>query len=277
MSTVRQVCITVVFGEHAEWLDRTFISFAQNKFLELHAFILGRELPKHRLPEVTYHLKEPDLSWSNPIRDADFRRWLFIDELNADYALVVDGCDVLCVQPIPEIPDLLKGAWLAAVCEHPSSRYVEGVYIGNFVNAGVTFWNVKASRQLREEVIARGRLRFRNYVDDQLCLNEVVFAHYLDKLTILPCIYNYRAYLNRRVRGWPTTKTLDGVRIYHHDEIEQAKKQLPIRPNPPLVPLKTDAGPVGKWTQTLRRTRQRLKPHIVTGSWLEGIRSHLFE
>jgi hypothetical protein len=276
MPLFRQVCVTTVFGAHAERLDHTFISFAQHPFLELHAFVLGRQLPRRQLPGITYHLKEPDSTWSHPIRDADFRRWLFIDELDADYALVVDGCDVLCLQPIPEIPELLKGGWLGAVCEHPSGRYVEGVYIGNFVNAGVTFWDIKASKNLREEVVARGRTRFRNYVDDQLCLNEVVFAKYLDKLTILPCIYNYRAYLNRRVRGWPTTNRLDGVRIYHHDEAERAKRLLPVGRNPPLVPLESDEKPLSRWECFLRRLKQRFKPHIVTGSWLEGIRARLF-
>lgn len=273
---MRQACVTVVYGSHAERLDRTFISFAQNPFLELHAFVLGNRLPEKRLPGITYHLRASDPSWSHPMRDADFRRWLLIDELGVDYALVVDGCDVLCMQPIPEIPILLKGGWLAAVCEHPNGRYVEGIYIGNFVNAGVTFWDVKASRPLREEVVARGRIRFRNYVDDQLCLNEVVFAHYLDRLTILPCVYNYRAYFNHRVRGWPTTESFDGVRIYHHDEIEEALAQLPVKPSPPLRALVPDPGPVGRYIQLWRRLWQRLKPHLITGSWLEALRAKLF-
>lgn len=272
---MRQACVTVVYGSHAERLDRTFTSFAQNPFLELHAFVLGSRLPEKRFPSVTYHLRPHDPSWSHPMRDADFRRWLLIDELEVDYALVVDGCDVLCMQPIPEIPDLLKSGWLAAVCEHPSGRYVEGVYIGNFVNAGVTFWDVKNSRQLREEVVARGRVRFRNYVDDQLCLNEVVYARYLDRLTILPCIYNYRAFFKRRVKGWPTTQSFDGVRIYHHDEIEQAKSQLPVKSSPPLVRLEPDFGPLGPYKQFWRRLRQRCKPHLITGSIWEAIRAKL--
>lgn len=273
---MRQACVTVVYGSHAERLDRTFTSFAQNPFLELHAFVLGERLPDKRLPGIAYHLRPPDPSWSHPMRDADFRRWLLIDELGVDYALVVDGCDVLCMQPIPEIPTLLKGGWLAATSEHPNGRYVEGVYIGNFINAGVTFWDINASKPLREEVVVRGRIRFRNYVDDQLCLNEVVYAQYLDRLTILPCIYNYRAYLGRRVKGWPTTNTFDGVRIYHHDEIERALAVLPVKPCPPLAPLQPDSGPVGPRLQFWRRLRQRLKPHVVTGSWLEGVRARLF-
>lgn len=273
---MRQVCITVVYGSHAERLDRTFTSFAQNPFLELHAFVLGDRLPAKQLPGIEYHLRPPDPSWSHPMRDADFRRWQFIDELDADCALVVDGCDVLCLQSIPELPVLLKGGWLAATSEHPNGRYVEGVYIGNFVNAGVTFWDVKASKPLRDEVIARGRVRLRNYVDDQLCLNEVVFARYLEKLTILPCIYNYRAYYRRSVRGWPTTDNFDGVRIYHHDEIERAKALLPVKARPPLTVLARDPGPITARAQFWRRLRQRLKPHVVSGSWFEGLRSRLF-
>lgn len=260
----RQAVVTVVFGSHAERLDETFISFAKNTFLELHAFVLGTELPRKRVPGITYHLRAPDPSFSHPIRDADYRRWYFIDELGIDYALVVDGCDVFCLRPIPEIPVLLKGAWLGAAMEHPGGRYLEGkIYDGNFVNAGVTFWDVRASKPLREEVIARGRMRFRNYVDDQLSLNEIVFAKYLDKLMLLPCVYNYRAYYRRRVRGWPTTNTFDGVYIYHHDEWYKARDCLPVAPNPPLAELKKDDGPLPMWRQYLRRLQQRLKPHLI--------------
>lgn len=273
---MRQVVVTVVYGTHTELLDRTFTSFAQNPFLELHAFVLGTALPNKRLPGITYHLRAPDLSFSHPMRDADFRRWLFIDELDADYALVVDGCDVLCLQPIPELPALLKGGWLAATCEHPNGRYVEGTYIGNFFNAGVTFWDIKASRPLREQVVSRGRVRLRNHVDDQLCLNEVVFAQYLDKLTLLPCTYNYRAFIGRRVPGWPTTDNFDGVRIYHHDDCLAAKAFLPVAPHPRLTLLCPDAGPLPPWMQFWRRVRQRLKPHVVSGSAIEGLRAKWF-
>jgi hypothetical protein len=273
---MRQVCVTVVFGSHAERLDRTFISFARNPFLKLHAFVLGEHLPTRRLPGIVYHLRAPDPAWSHPMRDADFRRWLFIDELEADYALVVDGCDVLCLQAIPSLPDLLKGNWLAAVSEHPGGRYVEGIYLGSFVNAGVTIWDIKASTQLRKDVVDRGRLCFRNYVDDQLSLNEIVHARYLDRLTLLPCTYNYRAYLRRQVRGWPTTDTFDGVRIYHHDEIERAKSMLPVKAYPPLTNLHPDDGPLSPRLQLWRRLRQRLKAHIVSGSVLEGMRRRWF-
>ncbi|MHB1307342.1 MAG: hypothetical protein ACYDC1_06245 [Limisphaerales bacterium] len=274
---MRQVCATVVYGSHTELLERTFTSFRRNPFLELHAFILGDRLPQKRAAGVTYHLRPFDPSYSHPMRDADYRRWLLIDELEADYALVVDGCDALCLQPIPEIPLLLKGGWLAAAAEHPGSRYMEDVvYNGNFVNAGVTFWDIGASKGLREEVVARGRTRFRNREDDQMCLNEVVFARYLDRLTLLPCVYNYRAYLNRRVRGWPTTRTLDGVRIYHHDECLRALERGAPAKNPALPPLRADAGSLTAKQQFWRRLRQRLKPQVVSGSFMEGFRARWF-
>lgn len=261
--TIRQVAVTVVFGSHAERLDETFTSFAQNPFLELHAFVLGDTLPARRSKGIIYHLRTPDPSFSHPIRDADYRRWEFIDDLDAEFALVVDGCDVLCLQAIPELPDLLKGGWLAAVQEHAGSRYVAGgVYTGSFVNAGVTLWDVRASKPLREEVVARGRIRFRNYVDDQLALNEVVFARYLDRLTLLPCIYNYRAYYRRRVRGWPTTDSFDGVRIYHHDEWRKAQACLPVAADPALGALVPETGPISPRKQFWRRIGQRLKRHV---------------
>jgi hypothetical protein len=262
-SSVRQAAVTVVYGTHAERLDETFTSFAQNPFLELHAFILGERLPRHQVPGIQYHLRAPDPAYSHPIRDADFRRWLLIEELGVDYALVVDGCDVLCLRPIPELPRLLRGGWVAAANEHPGGRYLDrGLYTGNYVNAGVTVWDVAASRPLREAVVSRGRIRLRNLVDDQLCLNEILFARYLDQLTLLPFVYNYRAYWNVKRRGWPTTRSLDGVRIYHHDDCRKAKG-VPIRAHPDLPPLEPDSGPLGPNRLFWRRLRQRLKPHLI--------------
>lgn len=260
----RQIVTTTVFGSHAEQLDRTFSSFRINPFLELHAFILASELPVNQVPGIHYHLREPDPTYSTAIRDADFRRWLFIDELDADYALVVDGHDVLCLQPIPEIPKLLKGGILGAVVEHAGGRYLEGgFYTGNFFNAGVTFWDVRASRELRQSIIQRGRSHYRNDVDDQLSLNEVVHAGWLDHITILPTTYNYRCYVKRRMRGWATTHCLDGIRIYHTDECDEAKKLMPVAPVPPICPLPQDSGPMNIPQQIQRRAQQRLKKHLV--------------
>lgn len=259
-----QVAVTVVFGEHIEKLDLTFTSFLLNQHLELHAFILGDKLPNNIVPRITYHLKDFDSTYSNPIRDADFRRWEFIDELKADYAIVVDGLDVLCLQPIPELPNLLRGAAVGACMEHPSGRYLDGkIYCGNFLNAGVTIWNIQKSRQIRNDIIRHGRVRYRNNVDDQLSLNEVIYAKYLDELIILPCVYNYRAYYRRHKWGWPTCQNFDGVRIYHHDEWRKAKCCVPVKAHPPMVKLKPDRGPIGNWKQLLRRLSQRLKPHRI--------------
>lgn len=261
---MKQVAVTVVFGTHAGRLDETFSSFSRNPFLQLHAFVLGGSLPSRRVDGVTYHLRPPDPAFSHPIRDADYRRWQLIDELDADYALVVDGCDALCLQRFPEIPELLRGAWLAAVPEHAASRYLAGgVYTGSFLNAGVTFWDVRASKPLRDEVVARGRIRFRNYVDDQLALNEVVYARYLERLTLLPCVYNYRAYYRRRVRGWPTTDSFDGVRIYHHDEWRKALGCLPIAAEPRLEALVPDTGPLPPWRQFWRRLAERMRRQVA--------------
>src|SRR5579862_8593532 len=118
MSATKQAVLTVAFGNFADRLDRTFTSFAQNPFLELHAFIVGDRLPEKRIPGITYHLRPPDPAFSHPLRDAVYRRWLFIDDLDVEYALVVDNQDVLCLQPIPEIPVLLRGAAFGASVEH---------------------------------------------------------------------------------------------------------------------------------------------------------------
>jgi hypothetical protein len=186
VATPRQAAVTVASGRHAEILDRTFTSFAQNPFLELHAFIIGDALPAKRLPGITYHLAPPDPGYCHPMRDLYYRRMLLLDQLEADYAVVVDNHDVLCLRPIPELPELLRGAALGACVEHVGGRYLAGQgYTSAYLNAGVTFWHIPSSRRLREEYAARGRARFRS-VEDQLTLNEVVHSRYYDDLIILP-------------------------------------------------------------------------------------------
>ena len=260
----RQAAVTVVFGSHAEQMDRTFSSFARTSFLELHCIVVGNQLPEKRVDGVNYHLRSPDPAFVNSIRDVDYRRWQFIDELDIDFALVVDGVDALCLRDLPEIPALLKGNMLAAVSEHPGGRYLdEGIYCGNFLNAGVTFWDVARSRELRMEVIQRGRTCYRNDVDDQLALNEVVNARYLHQLTLLPYVYNFRAYLNKRVRGWPTCRNFNGVMIYHNDECLRALEHPPTSEHPDLPALVPDPGPMPKWKQIFRRLVQRTKPHVI--------------
>ena len=205
MKKKRQAVVTAIFGDFAEKLDRTFLSFAQNPFLELHAFVIGNCLPKRRLTGMTYHLRQSDPAFGNTMREAYYRRWSFIDELQMEFALVVDNNDVLCLQSLPEIPALLRGATVGACVEHLGGRYILGQqYTSSYLNAGVTLWNVPESRKMRLEIIARGRSYFRK-LDDQHSFNEIVQTRYFDQMIILPSQYNYRACLApKKIRRWPT-------------------------------------------------------------------------
>jgi len=256
----REAVVTVVYGTHAERLDYTFSSFAQNPHLELHAFVLADRLPRNQVPGIRYHLRAPDPAFSHPMRDADYRRWVFLDELEADYALVVDGLDVLCLQPLPRIPDLLRGYWLGACVEHAGNRMLRGhLYTANFLNAGVTFWDVRKSISLRKEIVQIGRRRFRNLQDDQITLNELVHTRYFENLIILPCQYNYRALLKRRYPGWPTVSSLDSVKIYHsYLGIENAKRHQPFLPYIQLPELQADKKHISALLRWLRRINERI-------------------
>src|SRR4051812_30837870 len=181
--------VTVAYGHSTERLDYTFLSFAEkNPAVPLHAFIIGERLPERRLPEITYHLVKPVPDFSHPLREVYFRRMLLVDQLDVDYALVVDSFDVLCLQPLPPFEQLVGDAAFGAVTEHLGARYIlcQG-YTANFLNCGVVFWNVPASRDIRTEIVERGRSHFRTVADDQFCLNEVVQAKYFDRLRLLPC------------------------------------------------------------------------------------------
>ena len=229
MSTGRSAIVTVAYGESTEKLDYTFTSFAaHNREVPLHAIILGETLPKRRLEGITYHLVQPVPDFSHPLREVYFRRLELIDRLDVDYALVVDSYDVLCLQPLPTFERILSGSDVAACVEHLGARYVRGQeYTANFLNGGVFFWNVPASRDIRREIVERGRSRFRRRADDQNCINEVIQTRHYDRLRILPCQYNYRAYLNRKQSGWPTVTHLNGVLIYHNGPcIDNAKAWL---------------------------------------------------
>lgn len=262
----RMAAVTVATGPHAEKLDKTFTSFAQNPFLELHAFIIGDRLPERRLPGITYHLEAPDPSYQLEMREIYYRRFLFLDRLDAEYAVVMDNHDVLCMQPIPPLDRLLRGASVGACVEHDGGKYIAGQeYTSSYVNAGVTFWNIRASRQIREDVAARGRARFRS-IEDQLTLNEVIHTKYYDEMILLPCQYNYRPCLApTKVRNWPTVSHLDGVRIYHNVySLEAARKLMPTRPRADLPELERDPGPLNPKQMFLRRLRHRfLTPHKV--------------
>src|ERR1051325_2507451 len=100
MGTGRQIVATVATGPFAERLDSTFTSFAQNKFLELHAFIIGDRLPARQLPGIQYHLFPPDPSLMSEMRDAYYRRLIFLDQVEAEYAFLGDISDVLCLNPL---------------------------------------------------------------------------------------------------------------------------------------------------------------------------------
>jgi|SRR5882724_2088684 len=260
MSTKRQAVITTVFGSAIDRLNWTFRSFAQNKFLELHAFIIGNRLPLKQYPEINYHLCPPDERFLHPFRDCQHHRFLFPDLLDIEYAMVVDGTDVLCLQGLPEIPELLRGASVGASVEYRGgSRLVCGTGCSNYMNDGVSFWHMPSSQKIRQAIFDRGLSMFRTLWDDQESFNDVINAQY-DKLIILPCQYNYRGFLNLRRHGWPTVTNLDGVKIYHNGTcIKAAKKLLPVAPMPVLKPLPEDKIPPTRLQQVWRRYRHSFK------------------
>lgn len=265
MSSSRSAIVTVAFGRSTEHLDYTFTSFARNSGVPLHAFIIGKALPQRRLEGITYHLVEPLPDFSHPLREIYFRRIELINRLDVDYALVVDSYDVLCLQTLPPFAELLSGADVGACVEHMGARYVMGQgYTANFLNGGVFFWNVPTSRDLRAEIVARGRSHFRTVADDQFVISEVLQTKYFDRLRILPCQYNYRAYLNRRQRGWPTVTHLDGVKIYHNATcMEEAKKLGPVKAKADLAPLPEDGRPLTEREQFWRRFWLRFEKHVI--------------
>jgi hypothetical protein len=265
MSQPQSAVATVAMGRATEHLDYTFASFAVNPGVELHAFILGDNLPERRLPGIQYHLLRPTRDYSHPLREVYYRRLEVIDQLDADRVLVVDCYDVLCLQVLPPFAELLGPAHVAACVEHMGGRYVLGQgYTANFLNGGVFFWNVPASRDIREEIIARGKARFRTVADDQFCINEILQTRHYDRLRILPCQYNYRAYLNRKQRGWPTVHHLDGVMIYHNAAcLDEARKLIPVKRRADLAALTKDGKPLTEREQFWRRLRQRFVPHVV--------------
>jgi len=266
MSAPRSAIVTVAFGHSTEHLDYTFTSFAVNRDVPLHAFIIGKDLPKRRLENIEYHLIAPVPDFSHPLREVYFRRHELIGQLEVDFALVVDSYDVLCLQPLPPFANLLGNADVAACVEHHGSRYVLGQgYTSNFLNGGAFFWNVPRSRDIRAEVAARGRSHFRTIADDQHCLNEVILTKYFDRLKILPCQYNFRCHLAPfRDRRWPSVDSLDGVIIYHNSTcMDAVKKRRPFQPRAALPALPGDGRPLTAREQFWRRLKTRLTPWIV--------------
>jgi hypothetical protein len=258
--------VTVAFGHSTEHLDYTFLSFAdKNPGVPLHAFVLGRKLPERCLPQIHYHLVEPISDFSHPLREVYFRRHELIDMVDAEFVLVVDSYDVLCLQSLGSFEKILAGFDIAAAVEHMGSRYLLGQgYTSNFLNGGVTFWNVPRSRDIRAEIAARGRSRFRIPADDQMVINEVVQTKFFHRLRILPSQYNFRAYLNRKQRGWPTVSHLNGVIIYHNATCtDDAKKLGTVKAQAELPPLERDDKPLNEREQFWRRLRERFVPHII--------------
>jgi hypothetical protein len=266
MSANRSAIVTVAFGHATERLDYTFTSFAdKNPAFPLHAFILGKTLPERKLSQIQYHLVEPVPDFSDPLREVYFRRLELIDQLDLDWILLVDCYDVLCLQSLPPFDELLGSSAVAACVEHLGARYVMGQgYTANFLNGGVFFWNVAASREMRREIVERGRSHFRTVADDQYCINEIIQTRYYDRLRILPCQYNYRAYLNRKQRGWPTVTHLDGVLIYHNGTcMDEAKRLAGVKPKATLSALPPDGHPLTPREQFWRKLRLRLTKHVI--------------
>jgi hypothetical protein len=258
--------VTVAFGHSTEHLDHTFTSFAdKNPGVPLHAVVLGSKLPERRLPQITYHLVAPVPDFSHPLREVYFRRHELIEQLDVEFALVVDSYDVLCLQPLPPFEKILAGFDMAAATEHMGSRYILGQgYTSNFLNGGVTFWNVPRSRDIRAEIIARGKTRFRTVADDQWVINETVQTKYFDRVRILPSQYNFRAYFNRPQRGWPTVTHLDGVLIFHNAAtMDEVKKIVGTKARAELPALEKDPAPLTDRQQFWRRLKTRFIPHVI--------------
>ena len=266
MRAASSAIVTVAFGHSTEHLDYTFLSFAEkNPGVPLHAFILADKLPERRWPQIQYHLVAPVPDFSHPLREVYFRRHELIEQLDVEFALAVDSYDVLCLQPLGAFEKILAGFDMAAATEHMGSRYVLGQgYTSNFLNGGVTFWNVPKSRDIRAEILARGKAQFRTIADDQWVINETVQTRYFDRVRILPCQYNYRAYFKRRQRGWPTVTHLDGVLIFHNAAtMDEAKRLGDTKARAVLPELEKDPAPLTERQRFWRRLRTRLTPHII--------------
>jgi len=265
MNQLHSAIVTVAYGHSTERLDHTFTSFAINANVPLHAFVIGDHLPHRRIEGITYHLVQPDPSFLHPLREVYFRRLELIDELDVDIALVVDSYDVLCLQRLLPFDQILGAADFAACVEHMGSRYVAGQgYTANFLNGGVFFWQIPRSQDVRREIVARGKCHFRTVADDQFCINEVIQTKHYERLRILPCQYNYRAYFGRRQRGWPTVSHLDGVLIYHNAAcMDDTKRLLPVRNRADLPALPIDKHQPSSRELFFRRLKLRLQPWVI--------------
>jgi hypothetical protein len=268
----RQVIITTVFGSGAEQLGSSFSTFANQPDTELHVFVIGSSLPVNRVPRMESHLVEPDSRFVSVRRNALFRRWLLPDLLDAEYALIVDGTDVIRVQPLPAFPELLRGASLAACTEWGGPVAIPGQgYTSTYLNAGITLWHLPSSKQMRNEIVERGRRHYRGPFDDQTALNEVMLTRYFDKLVILGSQFNWRAFYQKNYRrtwrngwrGWPRVDSLDGVFLYHNQfclpQVLDTMRSAPPRRIAELPDLPQDTSPLSSWTMFSRRLLHRLR------------------
>ncbi|MFM1769408.1 MAG: hypothetical protein RJA22_1937, partial [Verrucomicrobiota bacterium] len=131
-------------------------------------------------------------------------------------------------------------------------------------NCGVVFWNIPASRDIRRQIVERGRHHFRTIADDQFCLNEVVQTLYYDQLRILPCQYNYRCHFRKRRRNWPTVSHLQGIKIYHNAFSMDAAKAAFHKASAAILPeLSKDPQQLTFLQKFWRRLRLRFQPWII--------------
>jgi hypothetical protein len=267
----RQVIITTVFGSGAEQLGSTFSTFASQPDAELHVFVIGSSLPVTRLPRMEYHLVESDSRFVSVRRNALFRRWVFPDLLDAEYALVVDGTDVICVRPLPPFSELLRGASLAACTEWGGPVAIPGQgYTSTYLNAGISLWHLPSSKAMRAEIVERGRRHYRGPFDDQTALNEVMLTSYFDRMVILGSQYNWRAFYGKNYRTWrtgwrsyPRVDSLDGIYMYHNqrclNEVLECMKKAPPENRAPLPSLPEDEHPLSGWSLFSRRLLHHLR------------------
>ncbi len=265
----RQVIVTTVFGSGANRLGETFTSFLKIPDTELHVFVYGDSLPTNPLPGLKYHLVKADPQFVSTRRDALFRRWTWPDSLDAEFALVVDGTDVICLRELPRFEKILRGAGVAGATEWGLPVKILGQgYTSTYINGGVTFWHLPSSKVIREEIVARGRARFRGEYDDQTVLNEVIHTKYFDQLVVLPSQYNWRALYKRDFRGWqhhwrawPRRDNLDGVYLYHNNnavrEVLQDYPHLKIKSHAELPTFPQDQHPLSKWEMFKRKLAHR--------------------